>query len=102
MSQNDPGVQKTSPFTSFRYKEGSAVRLIPLHGCYCESSDAPSRVLPRHLGGFADNMRRQALELMTMAQRYSLSSFASDSVIRCITTLPKNRLSLDFVPHNVV
>src|SRR5215467_8350373 len=37
---------------------------------------------PSTFGGFADNMRRQVLELMTMAQRHSLSSFEIDSVIR--------------------
>src|SRR5215469_10258493 len=36
---------------------------------------------PSTLGGSADNMRRQVLELMTMAQRHSLSSFAIDSVM---------------------
>src|SRR5215471_8399895 len=35
---------------------------------------------PSTFGGSADNMRRQVLELMTIAQRHSLSSFAIDSV----------------------
>src|SRR5215469_16060625 len=35
---------------------------------------------PSTFGGSADNMRRQVLEFMTMAQRHSLSSFAIDSV----------------------
>ena len=35
---------------------------------------------PSTFGGSADNMRRQLLELMTMAQRHSFSSFAIDSV----------------------
>src|SRR5215469_3310215 len=35
---------------------------------------------PSTFGGSADNIRRQVLELMTMAQRHSLSSFAIDSV----------------------
>src|SRR5215831_3034112 len=35
---------------------------------------------PSTFGGSADNMRRQVLELMTMAQRHSLSSFAIGSV----------------------
>jgi hypothetical protein len=35
---------------------------------------------PSTFGRSADNMRRQVLELMTMAQRHSLSSFAIDSV----------------------
>src|SRR5215469_4299091 len=45
---------------------------------------------PSTFGGSADNMRRQVLELMTMAQRHSLSSFAIDSVIRpSVVTLGK-------------
>ena len=35
---------------------------------------------PSTFGGSADNMRRQVLALMTMAQRHSFSSFAIDSV----------------------
>src|SRR5215471_11767726 len=35
---------------------------------------------PLTFGGSADSMRRQVLELMTMAHRHSLSSFAIDSV----------------------
>ena len=50
-SNQGPGttasVQKTSRFTSFRQNECSAGRLLPLHGCCRESSDAQSRVLPR-------------------------------------------------------
>src|SRR5215467_1213201 len=59
----------------FGTKEGSAVRLLPLHGCYCESSDAPSRMLPRHSGDPPTTCADRYLELMTMAQRHSLSSF---------------------------
>src|SRR5262252_2093773 len=35
---------------------------------------------PSTFGGSADNIRREVLELMTMAQRHSSSSFAIDSV----------------------
>src|SRR5215469_10597354 len=43
---------------------------------------------PSTFGGSADNMRRQVLELMTMAHRHSLSSFAIDSVKPlCVATL---------------
>ena len=42
---------------------------------------------PSIFGGSADNMRRQVLELMTMAQRHSLSSFVIDSVKPSVDTL---------------
>src|SRR5215510_4148167 len=59
-----------------RCETASAARLVQLI-----VRRAVSRA-PSTFGGFADNMRRQVLELMTMAQRHSLSSFAIDSVIR--------------------
>src|SRR5262245_11160364 len=59
-----------------RCETASAARLVQLI-----VRRAVSRA-PSTFGGSADNMRRHVLELMTMAQRHSLSSFAIDSVIR--------------------
>src|SRR5215510_2561521 len=57
-----------------RCETASAARLVQLI-----VRRAVSRA-PSTFGGSADNMRRQVLALMTMAQRHSFSSFAIDSV----------------------
>src|SRR5262252_1282340 len=53
---------------------------------------------PSTFGGSADNIRRQVLELMTMAQRHSLSSFAIDSVKAPRVTTLGNELDLERFP----
>src|SRR5262247_1967177 len=63
-----------SPKRAPRCETASAARLVQL-----VVRRAVSRA-PSTFGGSADNMRRQVLALMTMAQRHSLSSFVIDSV----------------------
>src|SRR5262245_60515703 len=65
-----------SPKRAPRCETASAARLVQLI-----VRRAVSRA-PSTFGGFADNMRRQVLWLMTLAQRHSVSSFSIDSVIR--------------------
>src|SRR5215469_4384503 len=65
-----------SPRRVLSRETASAARLLPRI-----VRRAVSRA-PSTFGGSADNMRRQVLELMTMAQRHSFSSFAIASVKR--------------------